>query len=104
MSLNLHCKLVLPEQLDETIYLIQVSSIDTDLILGQTVEVHNSKKTKNKVRAESIPYGWRDQARRYLQWVFHQMGNDSYRQERKKIGRAWRLAEDLGGRLVFSKW
>lgn len=120
MSINLHCKLVLPGQPDEEIPLIQTPTMVTDRILGKLVEVKNSKKAKNKTSVVRQMYLWQEQARNYLRWVEDQAeqhwglsspdpeiaehARQCVKRERRMIGRAWRRADEAGGRLVFSGW
>jgi hypothetical protein len=44
---------------------------------------------------------WRATARAYLQWVRDNCSEDTYRLHRKRIGDAWRAADESHGSLRF---
>ena len=87
MSLNLQCFLILPGQGKSEIFLIDFGSDMNIKILGY----------------QGNP-NWKEIAKRYLQAVANEYPKYNVyiqKQERKKISRAWRLADDLGGKFKF---
>ena len=87
---------------------MQTPSFDTDMIMGHLVQV----KAGKKARYERSMYNWQSQAKNYLAWVDRLYSpyngeypdRDTWKRERKKIGDAWRLAEEGNGRLRFTAW
>lgn len=112
MSINLHCFLCLPDQPEEEVWLMQTPSFDTDMIMGHLVSVGRGKKA----RLERSMYNWQTQAKNYLAWVAQRYdpydrdparredNREVWKRERKKIGDAWRRAEEGNGRLRFTAW
>ena len=117
MSINLYCKLVVPGKDSEDIPLVQTPSDVTDYALYTCVERVTERRPGQKradaKRRERVPRSsWQEIARVYLAWVESQYGRrgarhwspDVVKAQRRAIGRAWRTAEECGGRLAFSGW
>ncbi len=103
MSKNLYCHMIVPGQQDKEICLVQTPSNEIDSMMGRYL-----REGKNLVWHS---YTWRGIASMYLIWIDRIWGkkglypdHKQVKRERKKIGQAWKLAEDSGGYLKFSAW
>lgn len=84
MSLNLHCRCLLPGCAEIPVPLIQTPTEVSHHILGT-----------------GSP--WQNVLRRYLAWVQGQ-DPEAHKRERRRMGQLWQTTECLGGRMIFEVW
>lgn len=112
--MNLYCWLELPGQEPEEVHLIQTPTDATYPMMYIQVptitERRPGQKRSDAARSERKRRPWQATAIVYLAWVNDQYGRrgargwspDVVKAQRIAVGRAWRRAQDGGGRLCFS--
>lgn len=90
MSMNLHCRYIIPGPKGKP-----GKEFKVDLIQTPT-------DASYEILGSGIP--WQDVMRRYLAWVASQSDRSVCKRERQRMGRIWREVEEANGRVIFEVW